>query len=80
MIIIDRTLTWSHGYSGLSLPKGLDVSFDLMAMRTVVYYLFEFNKFLVLKGFKTLLVTTARWTTSRGIAIQWHFTRLTPMQ
>lgn len=62
-----------HGYSGLSLPKGLDVSFDLMAMWTFVYYLFEFNKFLVLKSFKTLLVTTARWTTSRGIAIQWHF-------
>lgn len=44
-----------------------------MAMRRVVYYLFEYNKGLVLKGSKTLLVTTAKWTISRGTAIQWHF-------
>lgn len=44
-----------------------------MTQLAAVNYPFEYERGIVLKGFDTLLVATARWVTDSGTAIQWHF-------
>lgn len=46
-----------------------------MVELTVIDFPFEHERGIVLKGFSTLPVPTAKWITTSGIAIQWHYVR-----
>ncbi|KAJ4161615.1 uncharacterized protein LMH87_007645 [Akanthomyces muscarius] len=59
--------------TGLSVPKGLDIPFDIMVDLAAVDYPVEYARGIALRGFNTLLVVTAKWVTASGTAIQWHF-------
>lgn len=56
-----------------TIPKGLDVAFDMMVKLAAVDYVFDYENGIVLKGCNTLLVATAEWETRSGTAFQWHF-------
>ncbi|KAL5089105.1 hypothetical protein Trisim1_005961 [Trichoderma cf. simile WF8] len=56
----------------LSIPKGLDIPFDIMVNLAAVDYPFEYENGIVLKGSATLLAATATWQTHAGTAFQWH--------
>lgn len=45
----------------------------MMVELAAVNYPFEYEKGIVLKGFRTMLVPSAKWNTESGLAIQWHF-------
>ncbi|KAK4061997.1 uncharacterized protein Triagg1_10160 [Trichoderma aggressivum f. europaeum] len=55
-----------------SIPKGLDIPFDIMVNLAAVNYPFEYEDGIVLKGSATLLAATAAWETHAGTAFQWH--------
>lgn len=44
-----------------------------MVELAVINFPFEHERGIVLKGFSTLLVPTAKWITTSGTAIQWHY-------
>ncbi|KAL9096742.1 MAG: hypothetical protein Q9165_001230 [Trypethelium subeluteriae] len=61
------------GASSLSVPRGLDIPFDIMVNIADVDYPFEYERGLILKGFFTLLVVTSKWIGPFESAFQWHF-------
>ncbi|KKP04325.1 hypothetical protein THAR02_03602 [Trichoderma harzianum] len=62
----------ASGSLNLSIPKGLDIPFDIMVNLAAVDYPFEYENGIVLKGSATLLAATATWETHAGTAFQWH--------
>jgi len=53
--------------------KGLEVSFHVMTALAVVDYPFEYNEGIVLKGYSTALVATAKSYINSQLVVQWHF-------
>jgi hypothetical protein len=51
------------------VPKGLDIPFEVMVDLAAVDYSFEYERGIILKGFLTLLVVTAKWVMDSAIAV-----------